>query len=129
MTGFSSSILDVITRTYLNAAGNTIATQTLSITSYPVNSVNTSGMNLTTADGLSTNRFLRRATIRLKTTTTTSTATSKVIASVVTSGRFNVRNESGGDVINVVYSGVAPQNDIIVPVTEMAGVFKVGDSI
>lgn len=124
------SLLDIITRTYKNAAGDVIATQTLSVFSGTVMTVNGAGMSLVTSDSLSTNRFKRTATWRLSTTLSPKTGASTTIATVVTSGKFDSRTESGGDITTVTYSGSSDvENDITVPITLLDGVLAVGDTV
>lgn len=123
------SVLDTITRTCRNAAGDIIATQVITVQVYTAQGVNAAGMSLVTSDGLSTNRFKRTAVVKLSTTKSPKTGASATIANVTTEGRFDSRTEDGGDITTVTYAGVAPVNDIVVPVTTLGGVLKVGDSV
>lgn len=123
------STLDTITRTCKNAAGTIIATQIITVQAYSVAAINTAGMNLVTSDGLGTNRFKRTAVVKLNTQRSTVTGASAVIATIQTEGRFNTRTEGSGDIETVTYTGIAPVNDIIVPVSTLGGVFKVSDSV
>jgi hypothetical protein len=123
------SVLDTITRTCFNGAGDVIATQVITVQAYTIQGFNAAGMNLVTSDGLSTNRFKRTAVVKLSTTKSPITGASSTIASIQTEGKYDARTESGGDITTVTYTGRAPVNDIIVPVTTLGGVLKVGDSV
>lgn len=124
-----TSLMDKITRTCRNAAGDIVAIQTISVIIKPLDPVNGAGMNLVDPQSISTDRFLRGARITLHTKKQLKSGASRTIATVETSGRFDVRTESGGDVTTVTYTGVAPVNDITVPVSTLGGVLKVGDAV
>lgn len=123
------SVLDTITRTCRNAAGDIIATQVITVQTYTVQNVNGAGMNLVRSNSLSTDRFKRTAVVKLSTTRSPRTGASATIANVVTEGRFNTRTEADGDITTVTYAGTAPVNDIVVPVSTLSGLLKVGDSV
>jgi hypothetical protein len=123
------SVLDRIVRTYRNAAGDVIATQTISVVLNYIDGVNAAGMALQTSDSQSTNRFRRTASIKLKTVRSPKSGASATVATVVTEGSFDSRSESSGDVVSVTYTGTSGQNDLIIPVNALGGVLKVGDSV
>lgn len=124
-----TSLMDKITRTCKNGAGDVVAVQTISVLLKPLDPVNAAGMNLVEADSISTNRFLRGARITLHTRKSLKSGASRTVATVETTGGFDSRTESGGDVTTVTYAGVAPVNDVVVPVSTLGGVIKVGDSV
>jgi hypothetical protein len=123
------SVLDTITRTCRNAAGDIIATQVITVQAYTNTGVNSAGMSLVTSDGLSTNRFKRTAVVKLSTTKSPRSGASSTIANIQTEGKYDSRTEDGGDITTVTYAGRAPVNDVVVPVTTLGGVLKVGDSV
>lgn len=124
-----TSLLDQITRVYRNGAGDIIATQVISVKVQNISTVNGAGMALVTSASQSTDRFKRTATTKLTTTRSPKTGASAVIATVTTTGKFTSRTENGGDITSVTYAGTDHVNDLIIPVTQMAGVFVVGGSV
>lgn len=123
------SVLDTISRICRNAAGDIVATQIITVQAYTVQTVNGAGMSLVTSNSLSTNRFKRTAVVKLSTTRSPRSGASTTIANIVTEGKFDSRTESGGDITTVTYAGIAPVNDIVVPVSTLTGVLKVGDAV
>lgn len=128
-TSGRNSILDRITRTCKNAAGDVVAIQVITVVVKPLDPVNAAGMSYVTPESISTDRFKRGARVSLQTDLTLKSGASRVIATVETTGSFDSRTESGGDITTVTYEGIPPVNDIIVPVSTLDGVFKVGDSV
>ena len=124
-----SSVLDTITRVCKNAAGDIIATQTISVLVKPLDPINSSGMNFVNSESIDNRRFYRGARVTLHTELSLKSGASRAVSTVETAGGFNSRTESGGDITTVTYTGIAPVNDITVPVSTLSGVIKVGDTV
>jgi hypothetical protein len=125
----SSSVLDVITRTYKNAAGDTIAIQKISVRVETISTQNRAGMNLTTPESLELTRFKRTGRPVLTTSRSIKSGASAVISSVVTEGSFDTYTVVSSDITEVVYVGVSPVNSLTIPVNSLSGVFKIGDTV
>ena len=123
------STVESIVRTCKNAAGDIIAVQTITVTFKPITSVEANGLALVTANSLSSDRFRRGASIKLSTKVSYKSGGSRTISSIDTTGGFSSTVQANNDISTVVYAGVAPTNDVTVPVTAMGGVFKVGDTV
>lgn len=132
----SLNTADKIVRVCKNAAGNIVATQTISVTFDTVSTVDGRGHPLSTPEatgqnGATIKRFMRTATSRLiKTERSLLSAASRAITTIETTGNFNTRTEASNDVVSATYLGDGLLvNNVTVGVNTIPGVFKIGDSV
>jgi hypothetical protein len=123
-----SKLLDTIIRTYRNGAGDIIAIQKIIVDQDFIDAHAASGMIMVGKEP-GENRFKRTALIKLQTQLSPKSGASATIATVVTSGSYSSRAESGGDVVSATYAGDLFSNDLEIPVNTLDGVFAVGDTI